>query len=475
MSEAKEATLRQLPQMEAAVAIQAESLSKSYILYESRLDQALGAMGLNAIKFWARPSGRKFFALNDLSFTVRHGERVGLIGRNGAGKTTLLKLITGVFPPTSGNLFVNGTVQALMQVGLGFHPEMTGVENINGALIYNGLNQAETNEAVQDIIEFVELGDFLHQPFKTYSMGMRSRLQFAVATAVNPDILVIDEVLSAGDAYFAAKSAERIKLLAKSGCTLLIVSHSAGQILEFCDRAIWINEGQIVDDGRPLDVVKEYEAYIHRLRRGKTGDSSGPPEAGEAIRNRKRQEFVARAIVGNGDEGDGRGEGASKISRWSGTGGLHIAKVRILDRNGHETSTFDSGSPFEVEFDIEAKESGRYPCSYAFVMFAQDGRQLIRHLSDQFIYDLDAGEHRLIRMRYDSLQLGPGDYFFSVAIYKTWESYRPELCEWYDLISRSFEFKVQKDSLNDPSVFRHPVTWLEPEQIFSAPAADSRK
>lgn len=458
-----------------AVAIQAQALSKSYTLYDSRLDQAFGAMGLSALKFWNRRSGRKFFALKDLSFTIRHGERVGLIGRNGAGKTTLLKLITGVFPPTSGNLVVSGGIQALMQVGLGFHPEMTGVENINGALIYNGLNQAETNEAIEDIIDFVELGDFLHQPFKTYSMGMRGRLQFAVATAVNPDILVIDEALSAGDAYFAAKSSERIKRLAKSGCTLLIVSHSAGQILEFCDRAIWINEGQIVTDGRPLDVVKGYEAYIHRLRQKKSGDGSAPSSDGESLRDRKRQAFIARSIAGGGsDEGESP-EDPSKISRWSGTGGLHIAKIRILNGEGAEESTFDSGAPFEVEFDIEAKEPGEYPCTYALVLFAQDGRQLIRHLSDEYVYVLEAGDHRFMRLRYDALQLGPGDYFFSVAIYKTWEPYKPELCEWYDLISRSFEFKIQMDSENDPSVFRHPVSWQEPEEIPTTRAAGIRK
>src|ERR1700721_49278 len=173
-----------------------------------------------------------------LGFKIERGRRTGPIGRNGAGKTTLLKLISGNFRPSVGRVAVSGSVQALMTMGQGFHPDYTGRENIQASLHYNGLSQAEVAEAFEEVIDFCELGPFLEQPFKTYSSGMQSRLMFATATAIRPDILVIDGVLAAGDAYFLAKSKQRVDKIIANGCTLLLVSHSMQQVLELCDEAI---------------------------------------------------------------------------------------------------------------------------------------------------------------------------------------------------------------------------------------------
>jgi lipopolysaccharide transport system ATP-binding protein len=253
------------PEAERA-AIRFEHVSKVYNLYGSRKEQVLDNIGLpKFLRGKSLPKHGEFHALRDVSFEIRRGERVGIIGRNGAGKTTMLRLITQNFAPTTGRVSIDGSVQALLQLGLGFHTEFTGHENIVASLNYNGLVGDAFEEALKEVIDFVELGDFLHQPVKAYSMGMQARLQFAAATAIRPDILIVDEVLGAGDAYFAAKSAHRMRRLATSGCTLLLVSHSTAEILRFCDRAIWMHQGSILMDGAALDVVRIYESYVEEL------------------------------------------------------------------------------------------------------------------------------------------------------------------------------------------------------------------
>ena len=246
-----------------APAIAFSNVGKTYRLYGSLRDQALDVLGIR-LPFSSR-TAKQFHALQNISVTIAKGEQIGVVGRNGAGKTTLLKMLTGNFAPTTGEVAINGTVQALMQTGLGFHPDFTGEENLRSALAYNGLTGPQFDEALADAIDFVELEEFLQQPFKTYSLGMRSRLQFAAATAIHPDILIIDEVLGAGDAYFSGKSAARMKRLTSGGCTLLLVSHSMQQVLQFCQRCIWLEAGEIVMDGPALPVVRAYEEYTRRL------------------------------------------------------------------------------------------------------------------------------------------------------------------------------------------------------------------
>jgi lipopolysaccharide transport system ATP-binding protein len=246
-------------------AIEADAVSKAYRLYRNQREKIADALGLGWLAFAGHPLPNTFTALDNVTFNIRRGERVAIVGRNGAGKSTLLKLISGVLQPTSGTLRVNGSVQVLMYVGLGFHPEFTGLDNIRASLLYNGLSADERRSAEADIIAFAELGEFLYQPLRTYSLGMRSRLQFACATAVNPDILVIDEILAVGDAYFLVKCAHRVRKLVDTGCTLLLASHSPPQILEFCTRAIWIERGTLTEDGAAEGVMTNYERFMARM------------------------------------------------------------------------------------------------------------------------------------------------------------------------------------------------------------------
>lgn len=243
--------------------IRLANVGKMYKLYPTRLANFLDAVGIAG--WLPNQRAKEFWALRGIDLELKRGQRIGIIGRNGAGKSTLLRLITGNYAPTEGEVQVRGQVQALFDVGAGFHPDFTGYENMRASLTYLGLTAHELSAAMEEIAEFTELGPFLGQPFKTYSVGMQARLGFATATAINPDILIVDEVLGAGDAYFASKSNERMKRLVESGSAVLIVSHALGEIIRYCEQAIWIERGRIVRRGPSMEIVSAYEAFIHTL------------------------------------------------------------------------------------------------------------------------------------------------------------------------------------------------------------------
>ncbi|WP_145538290.1 ABC transporter ATP-binding protein, partial [Yersinia alsatica] len=202
------------------------------------------------------------WVLRDISFTVRPGEAIGLIGINGAGKSTLLKLITGTAHPTTGSIKLTGRVAALLELGIGFHPDFSGRQNVymSGQLL--GLTVAEIERLMPEIEAFAEIGEYIDQPVRVYSSGMQMRLAFSVATAIRPDILIVDEALSVGDAYFQHKSFERIREYRKQGTTLLLVSHDKAAIQSICDRAILLNAGTILMEGKPEAVMDYYNAML---------------------------------------------------------------------------------------------------------------------------------------------------------------------------------------------------------------------
>lgn len=247
-------------------AIEINSLGKMYKLFDKTSDRIADIFNIEKLRFWDNnPKYREFWALRDINLEVEKGDRIGIIGRNGAGKSTLLKIITGSISPTEGSVKVNGKIQALLQLGTGFHPEFTGIENIRTALSYNGISKKKALELENEIIEFSELEDYINQPIKYYSAGMYSRLAFAVSTALEPDILIIDEVLGAGDAAFTSKCADRMKRLTReTGATVLFVSHSMDSVLEICDKAILLDRGTIIKTGTALEVSKVYNKKIRQ-------------------------------------------------------------------------------------------------------------------------------------------------------------------------------------------------------------------
>lgn len=247
-------------------AIKIHDLGKMYRLYQNPTDKVLDAFGINRWLFWRQQYYQEFWALRGLNLEVKKGERLGLIGRNGAGKSTLLKIITGNVAPTEGRVEVMGRVQALMELGTGFHPEFTGRQNIRASLAYQGLSPDRIQDLEEEIIDFSELEEFIDQPIKTYSAGMYARLAFSTATSVQPEILIIDEVLGAGDAYFAGKCVDRMKKLThESGATVLFVSHDISSVEMLCDRCLWIERGTKKMEGETAQVSRKYAQMIREL------------------------------------------------------------------------------------------------------------------------------------------------------------------------------------------------------------------
>lgn len=239
------------------LAINVKNIKKTYKLYDKPSLRIKEAFSLSGRKYH-----KEFDALKDISFRVERGEMLGIIGKNGAGKSTLLKIITGVLTPTEGSVEINGKVSALLELGAGFNPEYTGIENIylNGSMI--GYTEKEMDTKIDDIIQFADIGDFIHQPVKSYSSGMFARLAFAVSINVEPDILIVDEALSVGDVFFQAKCYKKLNDLKNSGKTILFVTHDMGSVIKYCNRAILINDGVIAAEGKPAEIVDIYKKVL---------------------------------------------------------------------------------------------------------------------------------------------------------------------------------------------------------------------
>jgi ABC-type polysaccharide/polyol phosphate transport system ATPase subunit len=266
---------------------------------------------------------RTFNALNNVSLKVNRGEVFGLIGHNGAGKSTLLKLVAKVIRPTSGRVLVQGRVAPLLEVGAGFHPELTGRENIflNGAML--GFSQEEMREKFPRIVEFSELGDFIDAPLRTYSSGMSARLGFAVATDTQPDILIVDEILSVGDEAFQHKSYERILSIKSQGATILLVSHSMAMIEQICQRAAWLYRGQVLSTDNAKVVVDQYL--------GRVSDE-------------ENRQLIAQAHP-------------AEFSVHKGYKPIEIRQVRLLNDQDREQQVFHTGECMQVEIEYVAHEA----------------------------------------------------------------------------------------------------------------------
>jgi len=240
------------------IAISVKNLTKIYKLYDSPQDRLK-----ESINPFGRKFHREFYALNKVSFEIKKGETVGIVGKNGCGKSTLLKAITGVLTPASGSVSVDGKISALLELGAGFNPQLTGLENVyfNGTIL--GFTKEEMDLKLDDILSFADIGRFIHQPVKTYSSGMFIRLAFAVAINVTPDILIVDEALSVGDEAFQRKCFSRLMDFQKTGKTILFVSHSPATVIEMCDRAMLFDSGELLLEGAPKPVVTRYQKLLY--------------------------------------------------------------------------------------------------------------------------------------------------------------------------------------------------------------------
>ena len=313
--------------MSSSFAIALERVSKSYRLWGRRSQLATLKSALLKRDLKLAPEST-ILALKAVSFVVDRGEAFGIIGRNGSGKSTLLKVVSGILKPTSGVVHVNGRVAALIELGAGFHPEITGRENIviNGIML--GLSKREIEKRFDKIVDFSGIGEFIDQPVKTYSSGMYVRLGFAVAVHVDPEILLIDEVLAVGDEEFSQKCIAKIQEMKYRGVTLLFVTHQLDQVRNLCDRALWLDRGDARAIGDPARVVDDYLQDV-------SGSVGPPPPAAAA-------------------EGRGATSSEPEEERW-GSGEVVLKRVALIDDKGRELVALGAGSSVSIEMDVEVR------------------------------------------------------------------------------------------------------------------------
>lgn len=472
-----------------------ENVSKIYNLYSSKTDQVVDVLGLERFGFRTKTAPRKFSSLDNISFAVKKGQRLGIIGQNGAGKTTLLKLVCGNFAPTNGKVRVNGSVQALMNAGLGFHPEYTGRENVAAALQYNGLSKSDYDEAITGIIDFCELGEFLDQPFRTYSLGMQARLMFAAATAIKPDILIVDEMLGAGDAYFVAKSKIRVENMISGGCTMLLVSHSMQQVLELCDRVIWLEHGAIRMQGDPLEVVKAYELAQHgrvsaqipqvnaAKEESKVKDAaaipSTPPASASPLPAPKprsadqidgllmqephfvpQHDEVVFPEISEAELHEFRHIARGGITRWDSEIGVKLTGFSIITQNGIE-NRLRTLQPIKIAMALTAEKSDAFRCRYGLVFNDTMGKTVSTIWSPPDRFSLAQDETKIVEMILNPLQIGPGHYTIGISVLEETPIELLNKARRFDLLGRSFQCEVEmEESLSAISAgFVHSAEW----------------
>lgn len=320
------------------ILIEVRGLSKCFHIYDKpahRLMQFVvprlqRTLGLRQSSF-----KHDFWALHDVSFRLRRGETVGIIGRNGSGKSTLLQMVCGTLTPTGGEVRINGRIAALLELGAGFNPEFSGRDNVYLSGSIAGISQEEMRKRFADIEAFADIGEFIDQPVKTYSSGMFVRLAFSTAIHTSPDILVVDEALAVGDTAFQTKCLTRIRELQRRGVTILLVTHSTNTLIEYCDRAIYLKRGVLVDDGVCRDVVKRYSNDLVE-EEGGIALIEGPQDGSAP-----------------GSDADVEAEGAQRIA---------IGGVEILDAAGHPRNTFSHGDSFTVRVALTVRSKIDQPC-----------------------------------------------------------------------------------------------------------------
>ncbi|QCO19938.1 ABC transporter ATP-binding protein (plasmid) [Azospirillum brasilense] len=393
------------------------NLGKAYRQYGSELRRILSWFSVPV-----RPRA-EHWALRGVSFSVGRGEAVGIIGQNGAGKSTLLKLITGTIRPTEGGIHSQGRVAAILELGMGFNPDLTGRQNVYHAAGLVGFSHGDIDGMIGEIEDFAEIGDYFDQPTRTYSSGMQMRVAFAVATAVRPDLLIVDEALSVGDAYFQHKSFDRIRAFQKQGTSLLLVSHDKEAVRSICDRAILLEKGRMLRDGTPEEISDLYNALIAERESGTVTQQAAE---------------------------DGR------VRTVSGTGEATVEDIALLDAEGNPVDIVNVGATVTLRVRVRIHAPiPRLVLGYMIkdrlgqVMFGTN-----THLQDMPLADMTPGECAEYSFTFP-LNFGVGSYSVSTALVST-DTHLVNNYEWKDL---ALIFNVS--NLNR----RHfaGCNWMEPE------------
>ena len=404
------------------------NISKAYKIYSSPKDKLKEAFSVKKKTYHSN-----FWALKDISFKVPSGQILGIMGHNGAGKSTLLKIITGVLKPTAGDVLVDGRISSLLELGAGFNPEYSGIENIYfyGPLVK--LSQMQVNERMTDILSFAEIGDYVYQPVKTYSSGMFARLAFACAINVSPDILIVDEILSVGDMRFQAKCFNRFKEFKKKGVTILYVGHDIGLMKTFCDRAIWLNEGNLVLDGEPVYVASKYTEFMYvnmdsalpeivETENSTADDSSSP----------RKEELLSVEKAFNKDK---------VLNHWGTHEGM-VQHVLLTNLLGQEQNVFSPSEDLSIKIFFKIFKNINYSnFSISFSIKNTEGTDLIvKSTYDEGIAIPSTNEFYELTFSLKT-RLAQGDYYLVVAL----EDRSQTMIQYYEYLEGIKYFKVYSE------------------------------
>jgi lipopolysaccharide transport system ATP-binding protein len=394
-------------------AIRATNLSKCYQIYDrpqNRLKQSIFPRLKKLVGRSAKPYFREFWALKDLSFEVRKGETIGIIGRNGSGKSTLLQLICGTLTPTTGSVEVNGRVAALLELGAGFNPEFTGRENVylNGAVL--GLSKDEIDERFEEIVAFADIGEFIEQPVKTYSSGMFVRLAFAVQACVEPDVFIVDEALAVGDIFFRQKCYRRLETLRNNGTSILLVTHAMLDVEQFCQRAILLDHGKEIFQGGASEAVKQY--YLVEQQSRLSFEKAAPPlqvKSYEPGFDVKEEDFFWPKPEAFLD--------ISAIPQIS-NGWARCTGIALCDKDGKPCKVFQPGETASFFYEFELDQSIETPIGGIVI---QNDKGVIVHGKHSLQYNSKVPPHvnkgARLRFRQDiNLCIAVGEYTFEVGL-----------------------------------------------------------
>lgn len=375
--------------------IEIRNLTKKYKLYARPIDRIK-----EATSFGHKLFHQDFLAIDNVSFEVPQGATLGIVGRNGSGKSTLLKVICGIITPTSGTATVNGRISALLELGAGFNPELSGRENIYFTGTLQGLNDSQIAERIPEIVNFADIGQYIDQPVKTYSSGMFSRLAFAIAINVDPDILIVDEALSVGDVYFQVKCFNKFKELQARKKTVIFVTHSLDAILRYCDSAICLHHGKLMAKGSPDDVIDAYKKLL-------SGESASLRRGEVLASNNKKDSLWLNALEIN--------SGALEYGNRK----AKIVDYGIFDRSGHISATVIHGDEFLLKVKVRATGFLHNPI-VAFTIKSVDGLDLTgtnTELEQVAIENIRPQQTIEVIFR-QRMALNPGTYLVSLGVVK---------------------------------------------------------
>lgn len=403
--------------------IEVTDVTKVYKLYDKPIDRLKESMSLSHKNYH-----RDFYALNHISFDVKKGEAVGIIGTNGSGKSTMLKIITGVLTPTAGSIKTQGTVCALLELGAGFNQDYTGIENIymNGTMM--GFTREEMDAKLQDILDFADIGDFVYQPVKSYSSGMFVRLAFALYISVDPDVLIVDEALSVGDVFFQAKCYHRMDELKQKGTTILMVTHDLGSVMKYCDRVLLLNKGERIAEGKPGEMVDLYKKILAGQYSGNEDfvdkqDFGVDSVGGEAVKLREDNAVGAKAVDTPKETAAQEPEGLMQAQltlnpsvQHYGNGKAEIYDFGILDQKGKVTNVVLKGEYFSIKEKIRFHAPVESPI-FTFTIKDKRGADLTgtnTMFEGEDIAPVKAGDEYTCTFR-QKMTLQGGEYLLSMS------------------------------------------------------------